>query len=269
MRIRVYSPNPSRGSLALTRAMGIRRIRREGSRFVARPSDVIINWGGHTIPDHLAAATIINSPESVHLACDKLATFRELDERGVCIPLWTDDRERAQRWSDGGKTVIVRKLTRAYGGKGIVVVEPGGEVPEAPLYTMYRKKTDEYRVHVIGQEVVDVVQKRRLRDEARNDRWDGDNHIRNKANGWIYARDGVERPDRVAEEAVNAVAGLNLHFGAVDIGWSPRSRKATVYEVNTAPGLEGTTVERYRNGLRRFISEASADIRGVSRPLQG
>jgi glutathione synthase/RimK-type ligase-like ATP-grasp enzyme len=51
-----------------------------------------------------------------------------------------------------------------------------------------------------------------------------------------------------------AVAALGLDFGAVDIGWNRSTRRATVYEVNTAPYVEGTTAKMYAEAIVDFIT---------------
>ena len=54
--------------------------------------------------------------------------------------------------------------------------------------------------------------------------------------------------------AIKAVEALDLDFGAVDI-IETRQGEIFVLEVNTAPGLEGKTVESYGNAILNFIKE--------------
>ena len=115
-------------------------------------------------------------------------------------------------------------------------------VVDAPLYTKYVKKADEYRVHVFGGEVLDVQQKRK-RQEVPND--EVDYQIRNLAGGWVFCRDNIDCPSSVRELAVGAVRALGLDFGAVDIGFNRHNGVGYVFEVNTAPGVEGSTLDKY------------------------
>jgi glutathione synthase/RimK-type ligase-like ATP-grasp enzyme len=147
-------------------------------------------------------------------------------------------------------------MLRANGGRGIIVLSPGSgdDVPEAPFYTQYIPKTDEYRVHVWGGQVLDVQMKKRrteIPDEEVN--W----QIRNHNNGFVFARDGVNPPDCVHTAAVRAVSALALDFGAVDIGYNAKRDKCRVYEVNTAPGLEGTTLDKYYEAIRNLFPEVA------------
>lgn len=76
--------------------------------------------------------------------------------------------------------------------------------------------------------------------------------IRNRSNGWVFTRNDIDPlPQDALTQAVNAVAALGLDFGAVDLVIGRDDELAYVLEVNTAPGLEGTTVQDYANGFRQ------------------
>jgi len=238
----------SGGAKALGNRCGIlratkRQVRKHGD------FDVIINWGR---TERRFNGRYINEPENVGLACDKKASFEILAEKEVPIPEFTSDKVRAQEWLDSGSTVVVRRLLRANSGRGIILCckETHETIPAAPLYTLYCKKAEEYRIHVVNGEVVDVQLKRRrleTPDEEVN------YQIRNGANGWVFTRDNVDPPESVLDAAVRSVAAFNLTFGAVDIGYNQHKQEAIVYEVNTAPGLEGTTLDNYYEAFRKLL----------------
>jgi len=236
----------SGGAKALGEHVGIlratpRQVRRHGD------FDVVINWGRS---ERRFNAKYINAPEAVAVASDKLRTAEALREHGVPSPDYTTDRKDVLVWQEEGHTVLCRTLLRASQGRGIVLVVPGQNVPYAPLYVKYVKKSTEYRVHVAFGKVVDVQQKKR-RLEVPDDKvnW----QIRNNHNGFVFARDGVVAPDSAREAAIRAVAALGLDFGAVDLGWNDKAGEPTVYEVNTAPGLEGSTLETYAKAFKEAI----------------
>jgi len=54
--------------------------------------------------------------------------------------------------------------------------------------------------------------------------------------------------------ALAAVSALGLDFGAVDIIYNEHENQYYVLEVNTAPGLEGTTVEKYAEAFAKEFS---------------
>ncbi|MNN94301.1 hypothetical protein D3C81_2129010 [compost metagenome] len=80
--------------------------------------------------------------------------------------------------------------------------------------------------------------------------------VRNLANGFIFARgeDALGNvPKDVLDQAVKAVASLGLDFGAADVIYNDRQKKAYVLEVNTAPGLSGSTLDGYTQRLKEMV----------------
>lgn len=239
----------SRSARDIRGALGLRWLANSGRLLTAW--DLVLNWGTSLCPPRAYGARWINHPEAVGMAVDKLATFRALGDT-VTVPTWTEDIAVATVWGIGGFRVLARDLTRGHGGRGITVVNPGEEVPRARFYTRYRPKADEYRVAVCDGQVFDIQQKRRRHGQAIRA------EIRNSENGWVFCRadaegQPIECPPQVVEAGVRAVAGLGLDFGSVDIGWTRTPGIATVYEVNTAPGLDGSTLDKWRWALRRAI----------------
>ena len=254
----------SRSARVLSQATGVLRatpqqVRRHGT------FDIIINWGSSE--RRFNYARYINDPTAVGIATDKRLAFERFAEHGVSAPRATTDQETAQGWLDEGSSVVVRHRIAGNSGAGIQIYNAGRvsgergdtaggdvlrngrvELPRAPLYTEYVKKADEYRVHVFDGQVIDAQQKRK-REEVPNE--EVDYQVRNLDGGWVFCRDGVDLPTACRDAAVAAVASLGLTFGAVDIGYNRHYSTAYVFEVNTAPGLEGTTIERYRDA---FIS---------------
>lgn len=233
----------SGGAKALGARAGILRATR---RQVAKHGDfdVVVNWGRS---ERRFNGEYINAPEQVAVASDKLRAAEALREHGVPQPEYTTDYNVAKQWVEAGQTVVCRTLLRASEGRGIVLATTVDELCKAPLYTKYVKKADEYRIHVAFGKAIDAQQKKRrleVPDESVN--W----QIRNAKNGWVFTRGGVSPPRCVGDAAVAAVAALGLDFGAVDVGYNVHAGQATVYEVNTAPGLEGTTLHSYYRAFK-------------------
>ena len=202
----------SGGAKALGNRCGIlratpRQVERHGD------FDYIINWGSS---ERKFNGTYVNEPEKVAIASNKLRAAETLGNYGVPQPTYTTDTEVAQGWLDEGSSVVCRTLLRANSGRGIILctAENGTPLAKAPLYTKYVKKADEYRVHVLGDRVIDVQQKRK-RQEVDNE--EVNYQIRNASNGWVFCRDGVEPSPYVTDAAVRAVSALGLDFGAVDV----------------------------------------------------
>jgi len=153
----------SRSAQALAEAMSIRRLRHENSSFIGRPTRNIINWGSSSLPGRVLECRIFNNPVSVLDAADKLRTLRRLDESSTVdnrfIPRYTQSYEQAIAWIESGYQVVCRTVLNGHSGQGIVIAIERSDVVQAPLYTMYYKKADEYRVHVVGSSVIDIQRK--------------------------------------------------------------------------------------------------------------
>lgn len=207
--------------------------------------DLFINYGRGDV----RSERCLNSPSSVVVAANKLNAFKELTEGGFehCCP-WTTDIAQARKWSANGKTVFVRHKLTGRSGAGIEIVEPGGDMPAGPLYTMYVGKRTEYRVHVI-QDRVFVTQKK-----LRHGVEEKDFKVRSYDNGWVHAREEINCPPALENAAKAAILGLDLDFGAVDCAVTPAG-KPYIFEVNTAPGITGQVFDFYVGAFKDIINE--------------
>lgn len=228
------------------------RVRPDGN-YKSFASHLVINWGNSLAPTTWSTVGrfMLNKPLDVAQASNKLSAFKLMKEAGnVSIPEFTADREEAIQW-DGN--IVVRWKLSGHSGEGIDIwdAEEIDDVPHhAPLYVKYMKKKEEYRVHVFKDRVIDVQQKRK-RSEVPNE--EVDYKVRNHANGWVFCRDNVSPNQLILDNAIAAVRALGLDFGAADVIWNEYHNKAYVLEVNTAPGLEGTTVKSYSNAIEELL----------------
>ena len=261
IRKRLYrNERATTGGRALARAAGLIVLNR-GSTWRGRPQDVIVNWGA--ADDHLGEprrCRWLNHPDAVARAVDKIETLKALDAANVPTLEWTTQLEEASRWHEEDGIVIGRRLLCASAGKGIIVCKrneeghPGhlpSDFPRTPLWTRYFKGSDEFRIHVAGGKVIDRQQKRRRLDEDGNH--DATNEVRNLDNGWVFCRDEVEQIEMADSAACAAVAGLGLDFGAVDLKVNAQRTRVGVLEVNTAPGLEGTSLQVYARAIGEMV----------------
>lgn len=249
---RVYSYNfASKGAKTLSKALGWPRICHQASKFRGNFKPWVLNWGGLEMPPHVRACKVINPPEAIHMVNDKLEFFRLLEGQGL-TPKWWTDRAEVEAWmaENEGKLIVARTVLRGHGGQGIHISDHPLRLPNAPLYVRYMKKKEEYRVHVFDNQVIDVQQKKR-RLEVPDDQVDW--RVRNHSRGFVYARENVEAPACVLGASLTAMRTTDLTFGAVDVIWNESKDRAYVLEINSAPGLEGSTVEKYVEAIKNFI----------------
>jgi glutathione synthase/RimK-type ligase-like ATP-grasp enzyme len=245
-RIRVFPyKQGSRSAKALADALGGKVLKRENSKYLHREDDLVINWGASDSP--YEGRTVANQPSAIFVAQNKLTCFQTLLQAGVRVPaFWTDEADIEE---DVTFPIVCRTLLTASEGRGIVIAEEPHQLVPAPLYTQYIKKKDEYRVHVLrtpgaADATVIAVQRKAKRNGV-----EADFKVRNLKNGFVFVRDNVNPPADVIEQAKQSIIATGLAFGAVDVIWNEHQQQAYVLEINTAPGLEGQTVEDYKNAF--------------------
>lgn len=244
----------SKGAKALAEALGGKVLRLVGSTFKSKPGDTVINWGNGNYPDFLYSQNFNCIPLS--FVTNKWKFFEAFKNTG-CLPQhWTNKEEITHE----DFPIVCRTVLSGHSGAGIHIANDVSGLVDCDLYVKYIKKKDEYRVHLgsrrvfVGDndhdpansgwvrktEVISLQRKARRLDHP-DPNW----QVRNHANGFVYVRNDVNPPEQVLEVARLVFDATNLDFGAVDVIWNEHEKRAYVLEINTAPGLEGTTVTDY------------------------
>lgn len=266
---------PRRGSRSgslLARALAIPKVtakRLEG--FHGSKDDIIINWGNSEPPGELLKCTLLNMPEAIRNAVNKKTALEIMHESGVSIPAFTDSENTAMSWVRQGHKVVARHILNGSSGEGIQILSSLDDFPcEAPLYTLYIPKKSEFRAHVIDGDVFDLQRKMRRKDVPDNQvNW----QVRNHNNGFIFGRDmdadpvGASLYTAICMYAKSAVKSLGLDFGAVDLIYNDNRKTVYVLEVNTAPGLEGTTLQNYAAAFGTLFFKRSMKNRPRTKPI--
>jgi len=111
-------------------------------------------------------------------------------------------------------------------------------------YVEYVETRHEHRIHVFNGESIRVAMKVPRIDNPHP-------KFRSWQAGWRF---GVNPeytrmlPPKARDYAVQAVKALGYEFGAVDIA-TTNAGKAIVWEVNSGPGIEGSTVDCYAKAV--------------------
>lgn len=187
---------------------------------------------------------------------NKLTQYQAYKTTNINHPEFTTDVNEAREWLAVGHTVLGRTLLNSFGGKGIIIFDENNPIPNnhnCRVFTKYKKKKHEYRVHVFNNQVIDFAQKKKRKEDNNNN--NVNTKIRNSHNGWVYCRENVTLPDSIPALAIGALRALNLQYGAVDVIWNEHEQQAYVLEVNTSPGLSGSTVEVYANAFKNIIQQ--------------
>ena len=184
---------------------------------------------------------------------DKLTQYRWFQDNEIPALEFTETVAQASAWVSDGFTVFGRKYLNASCGKGIVVIEKdedgGYLVPGCPVYTKYKKKKREFRVHVFKDQVVAVTEKKR-RKEFNGVR---DTKIRNLANGYVFTQTVEDEPEGLRDLALRAARVSSSDFRGVDVGYNQLKDELFVIEVNSAPGIQGTNLNKYLEAIIQHV----------------
>lgn len=239
----------SQSANVLAKELGCKRVY-PNRKYKYRMHHDIINWGSSIVPEwYTPYVHYINTPWSVKTASNKAHTLNSFRLAGVSSPEFTTDISIAKEWIDANHIVYCRTNLTGNSGEGIVISDSYDTLVNAPLYTRGIASVHEYRVHVFNGEVIDYVKKATRRGEDKPSKL-----IRNYAKGWVFVREGITLSDEIIQESIKAVRSLGLHFGAVDV-CIDADNIPYVFEVNTAPGLQGSTIQAYAKAIRKYLSE--------------
>lgn len=180
---------------------------------------------------------------------NKLQQYQWFTDNNIPCLQFTTELDEAVDWCENGHTVFGRKYLNASCGKGILVFETPDDIVPCPVYTKYKKKKREFRVHVFKDQVVSVVEKKRKKE------FDGerDTKIRNVANGYVFVQQNVDEPDGLRELALRAAEVSYSDFRGVDIGYNKLKDELFVIEVNSAPGIQGNNINRYLEAIVQYV----------------
>ena len=254
----------SRSGKALAEGLGAQRVRQVNSRFIPRRDKCVINWGnsGDFPFDPTGLGRVINHPRYVNAVANKKTFFQDMRSSALdeYLPPFAFNRQDATVLLSNMERpkIYCRTSLRGHSGDGIVIATTEDELVDAPLYTANLGWRREYRVHVAFRRAIDIQKKCRLTPENLEERGlTLDMDVRNLKGGWIYARERIEETEetlaRMGDASLATIEIMGLHFGAVDV-CVLKDGSVKVLEVNTACGLEGSTVDAYVNAFREELS---------------
>lgn len=282
----------------LNETIPTKRLRLDNSTWTGKKNDLLINWGSSAPIASNTQALVLNKPQAVSLAANKIHTFNKLEDAGVpTVPYVVLSSEQLlderisliashmeTSFEKGYDTFMFRTTVTGMGGEGIHVegnfleritdfydddwditlyyddIYPylqslATEHPEyrqlfldTKLITSYFAARDEFRIHVMMNEIIFSQRKALRTDEQRP--LNPSFMIRNHANGFIFQSSNINVPESVKTASINAVKALGLDFGAVDIRYNPTTEKCAVLEVNTAPAITGKTFDAYTSSFK-------------------
>ena len=176
---------------------------------------------------------------------DKLTQYQWFQEQGLSALEYTTDPSVACEWVNQDSTVFGRKYLNSSCGKGILVFEGVNNATDGqntcPVYTKYKKKKREFRVHIFRDKVVAITEKRKRAGFGGQ----RDTKIRNLANGYVFCQAVENIPEGLEALALAASKVTTSDFKGVDIGYNEKNNDLFIIEVNSAPGIAGSNINAY------------------------
>ena len=208
----------------------------------ARTADTLIRWGSRRpLP---AASLVLNEPEAIARASDKLRAFAAMSSLSV-VPHARTYAEARERWP---VSVLLGRNRSGARGTDIVPYTPEQRPEqEHAFYTPFIESRDEARIHVVQGSVIRVQKKYLVVPEDRRSPY-----IRNYENGFRFSAPQRDLKQSRLDAAVAAVDALGLDFGAVDM-LLVSEREHCILEVNTAPGCSPLTAQKYADALGEIV----------------
>ncbi len=205
----------------------------------------IINWGCGWSSHQVSA----NQPSAICNAVNKLRAFELFRDHDVPHPSHTRLRATALKWLQQGHRVYARETMEGERGRGITVVESGGELPDVGTFVKGFLTHREFRIHVAFGKTIEVNEKKRRNGT------NPDPFVRSSSD-WVFCVYNLAvYPDTIMDAAVGAVSALGLDFGGVDLAINS-DNEVCVFEVNTAPWINReSSTNAYCNAFReRFAA---------------
>ena len=225
----------------------------------------VINWGVSEATSLQQRRLIITNSHSAVANCqNKLATFAALTRHNVPCLEFSAQAAGARLWMEQDGKIVVRHTTTGHSGAGIQIVRRGEEIPNAPLYTRYFRKSAEYRVHVAFGNVI-LIQQKRKRDGFADLEIPNKELVRTHGNGWVFTVNNLDCEVRnyraeLSAIAINGVAAVGCNHGAVDVlvrHEDEGTNAIVICEINSAPSLDApSTLNAYTEAFVNNILAA-------------
>jgi hypothetical protein len=175
---------------------------------------------------------------------DKLTQYRWFQKNQLNFPWFTESKEIASEWIREDKiSIVCRTMLQGQEGHGIVIADTVEELVDAKAYVQYKSKDREYRVNLFEGKIVNVREK--LKKIGYIPPEHADPRIRNVEGGYVYCIPKRDVPHDVMVTAIVASRITDSDIVGVDIAYNSKTKDHFLLEVNSAPSLEGVTVEDF------------------------
>jgi hypothetical protein len=213
----------------------------------------IIRWGSRAFPAiDGAERRVLNRVAAIERASHKLNSLEILRDRDIPVPDFDTDPEALVRRT--GYPILGRRMQHAR-ATDLVLCLQRRDFRRRPrdYYIAYIPTNREYRLHVVGGDVI------RVQGKYSDVQGDYLPWVRNFASGYRFRAPSRRLHNARLNSAVAAVDALGLDFGAVDLIVGDDGAHY-VLEVNTSPACSPRTGAAYVNAFARMLGLDSDQI---------
>lgn len=207
-------------------------------------TDVVLRWGSTESFDRLKSRLELNSLEAVSNASNKGVMMKKLVEANLPTPSIlfdpfhkTTEELDAFRNDEGGFYIRGANNEVRYDD----TVRAGDLYVSKPV----ENKRREYRVHVFNGEVIAIYEKIPNEEGVRLFK-------AHNCHFELKTPENCKLNIQNQQECIKAVNALGLLFGGVDV-IRDKDQNIFISEVNSAPALNGTNIDRYVTKITEYI----------------
>jgi len=260
-----------------------------------RDKKMVICWGTKISKDTAFAdkVTVLNNPNMIRRNRNKLTALTYMRNTDLNVPV-ADFFKAEDIHHHLQEIPLVGRRNFHQGGKGFWLCLTKGQVTAAvnegaQYFQKYIPIKDEYRLHIFNGKCLYAV-KKVVRDNMREafieqhtekaknaaerkgididentmsfllerlgkEREHPDHIVKSNTRGWKFTR--VKSPKKeMVDAAINALKAIKLDFGAVDC-CIDEDGSPWIIEVNTGPGLKGSSLKAWTDALKANIKEVT------------
>lgn len=207
-------------------------------------TDVILRWGSTEVFNNLRGRIELNTLDAVTNASNKLTMMQKLV--GANIPTanilfnpYNEQQDVIDNFRDDNGGFFVR------GYNDIVRYDDTVLLNDKYISKPVENKRREYRVHVFNGEIIAIYEK-----------IPNDENVRLfKSHNCHFELKNIDNCRLTQDDkqvCIDAVSSLGLLFGGVDL-MRDKNKKVYVSEVNSAPALNGTNIDRYVTKITEYV----------------
>lgn len=230
---------------------------------IYKPISVLIRYGNSSWTDNIRGDTDVNSSEAIFKMSNKKRLSEFLEDSNIIVPKYYPYM-KSDPIPEGLTFPVLSRHFFHRGGLDITICNSEKDIPwNVQALVPYYPTSREYRAHVVFGNVVKVMRK------VPNNELTAHPIIRSSYYGWNYRLadlDQVICADSLVDTAVKAAQKIGATFCGIDVAWSKELKKWIVWEMNSAPSLNESSLAIYKDLIIKHFQEKYGSKHDLHKP---